>query len=269
MYFRHSKSEQKIPTSRTPLNSFLFNKLYQLKSSADHRGLKNQSFCYAKIIKSLTKYPLPLFSISQAIELEGVGDKTALIIFKILKKHYEQYIKTGNALYPSSQMINADSNSFFSQGGLEEIKIDLNQDFEASNEIITGPELFEEFKVSLNKRSHEDVFDNVKDLEHLKKKLLIEKDSTKPTSKYKLPDPGSVPASVLMSLLAFQSRQSGKYSSKKEIKKVSEEMTVKCAEINNWNCIKTLLKHDIIYKYSNLINLTHIFIELFYFCLKL
>lgn len=49
-------------------------------------------FALLKILKSLSKYPLPIISgiwlnkASQALILEGVGDKTAATIAKLLKK---------------------------------------------------------------------------------------------------------------------------------------------------------------------------------------
>jgi len=242
--------------ARNPHNNHIFEKLSKLKSLAETRGFKNQAYCYAKIMKSLSKYPLPILSVPQLIEIDGVGDKTAHLISKLLKKQYEGVLLSSENNDGSCQFLEKEENE-----SENDLNIDSNDEPE-KNEPSQIPEglnsnFFEEYKMqrtlSVNKRTNHDVV-VTKELEPLKKKSIIDltgKDSmnfSKPKSKYKTPDPDSTPASILMSLLGFQSQQNGKYASKKEIKKISEEMTVKCAEISNWSCLKTLLKHDILYK---------------------
>lgn len=278
------KSEKKFLYSQSccnPVNNFLFEKLLKLKSAADVRGLKNQSFCYAKILKSLSKYPLPLLSVSQAIELEGVGDKTAMLILKILKSHYQDNLLTSKNLENNTNNFNVNSapfgnsyptksnNTFEVSSDIQNFEqkekifedFDLNVDFEAQqfentycvetqeeNIIISNKK--EKSTISKNKRpvsKEETIFD--KDLYLGSKQLLLGKETSKTKSKYKAPDPESVPGSILMSLLAFQTENNAKYASKKEIKKISETLAVKCQEISNWTCLKTLIKHEILYMY--------------------
>lgn len=241
---------------RNPLNNLIFEKLSKMKSIAESRGFKNQAFCYAKILKSLSKYPLPLLSASQLIEMEGVGDKTAHLILKILKKQYEGVMMPyeGNI---ASQVLGKGKEKSNEKEAENEEKDEEGID---ENEEIIGDSqnLFEEFKmqstVSVNKRQKCDV-PFIKELEPLLKRTATDsfigkdsKASTKSTkSKYKMPDPESTPGTILMALLSYGTSQSAKYASKKEIKKASEEMIVKCNEITNWSCIKTLLKHDILF----------------------
>lgn len=63
-----------------PCNQFLIEKFMALKRSADVQKLENQSACYAKIVISLDKYPLPIICMEQALTLEGVGTKMATLI---------------------------------------------------------------------------------------------------------------------------------------------------------------------------------------------
>ena len=238
---------------RNPLNNLIFEKLSKMKSIAESRGFKNQAFCYAKILKSLSKYPLPLLSASQLIEMEGVGDKTAHLILKILKKQYEGVMMPSEGNIATSQVLGK-GNEKEAENEEKDESIDENEEILGDNQ-----NLFEEFKmqntVSVNKRPKCDV-PFIKELEPLLKRTATDnfngKDSkaSKTKSKYKMPDPESTPGTILMALLSFQSSESAKYASKKEIKKASEEMIVKCNEITNWSCIKTLLKHDILYRFE-------------------
>jgi crossover junction endonuclease MUS81 len=63
-----------------PHNKFLMEKFMILKRSADSRHLDNQSSCYRKIIISISKYPMPIDSMEQALMLEGVGQKMAQMV---------------------------------------------------------------------------------------------------------------------------------------------------------------------------------------------
>ena len=272
--YQHSKSEKKSPfasSSRNPLNSFLFEKLSKLKSIAETRGLKNQVFCYAKILKSLSKYPLPILSVSQAIQLEGIGDKTALLLLKLMKKQYESFLLAENSNFSNiSNISNLANLSNFPQiretqsQGFEKVnffeKLDLNEDFETNEENLELSNLeLENFSfeyrnplkrpLPTEKTSKDlEIFNKKPLLERESSKFSKEKESSKITSKYKLPDAESTPGTIILALMGFQSQTNGKYASKREIKKVAEELAVKCGEISHWSCLKTLIKHELLFR---------------------
>ena len=60
-----------------PLNQYYSDKFFKLKRDADMRGMKNQAFCYKRVINALAKYPMPVLCVEQAQFLEGVGDTVA------------------------------------------------------------------------------------------------------------------------------------------------------------------------------------------------
>ena len=60
-----------------PLNQYYSDKFIKLKRDADMRGMKNQAFCYKRVIGALSKYPMPILCVEQAQFLEGVGDTVA------------------------------------------------------------------------------------------------------------------------------------------------------------------------------------------------
>jgi hypothetical protein len=60
-----------------PLNQYFTDKFVKLKKDADMRGMKNQAFCYKRVINALGKYPMPVLCVEQAQFLEGVGDTVA------------------------------------------------------------------------------------------------------------------------------------------------------------------------------------------------
>ncbi len=63
--------------SLNPLNQYYGDKFFKLKRDADMRGMKNQAFCYKRVINALSKYPMPVLCVEQAQFLEGVGDTVA------------------------------------------------------------------------------------------------------------------------------------------------------------------------------------------------
>ncbi len=71
-----------------PANQVIYNKLKQLKVAATMRNKGKIAFCYSKIMMTLARYPLPLLSAGQAVELDGVGEKSAILVDSIIKSHY-------------------------------------------------------------------------------------------------------------------------------------------------------------------------------------
>ena len=61
-----------------PLNQYYSNMFQKIKRDADMRGLKNQAFCYKRVLNALSKYPMPVLCLEQAQFLEGVGDTVAI-----------------------------------------------------------------------------------------------------------------------------------------------------------------------------------------------
>ena len=52
--------------SLNPLNQYYSDKFTKLKRDADMRGLKNQAFCYKRVLNALAKYPMPVLCVEQA-----------------------------------------------------------------------------------------------------------------------------------------------------------------------------------------------------------
>ncbi|KAL4489374.1 hypothetical protein ABPG72_002670 [Tetrahymena utriculariae] len=79
-----------------PCNQFIVDKFIQLERQQQMRRAANMNFTYSKIIKSLQKYPLPILSRQQALQLENVGEKMANLIYSLIKSHYKDYLKNPN-----------------------------------------------------------------------------------------------------------------------------------------------------------------------------
>ena len=45
------------------LNQYYSDKFFKLKRDADMRGMKNQAFCYKRVINALSKYPMPILCV--------------------------------------------------------------------------------------------------------------------------------------------------------------------------------------------------------------
>lgn len=84
----------KAKCARCPDNQEIYNQIQKFKSISDIRRNQNASFSFAKILKTLEKYPIPIISIKQALGLEGVGIKTASLINDVLNTKYETYKQT-------------------------------------------------------------------------------------------------------------------------------------------------------------------------------
>jgi len=67
-----------------PLNQSFVDHFTKLKKTAEYRHMKHIALCYAKIISSICKYPLPIVSQPQAMLLEGVGTNMAKIFQELL-----------------------------------------------------------------------------------------------------------------------------------------------------------------------------------------
>lgn len=247
----NSKYHPATNRSRNPLNQFLVEKFSNLKRMADSKGFKNQSFCYSKILKSLIKYPMPILSLKQMIEIEGIGEKTSYSIMKMIKKNYADYLEDkasvnltdGKAIFD-----NLSENDFASE--------DENYDQILKSTTNKKASLLDSLTNKSNLKRPESLQKN--EFDHPEKKLrlmnsdeLLERSSiskSKQTSKFRAPEPESNPWSILIGLFYFQQNQQRKYATKKEIKSEIEKISFKC-EINNWTSTKTLIKNELIYKF--------------------
>ena len=81
----------KVKCARCSDNQDIYDRIQKLKTISDIRRNQNASFSYAKILKTLEKYPVPIISVKQALGLEGVGIKTASLINEVLNTKYETY----------------------------------------------------------------------------------------------------------------------------------------------------------------------------------
>jgi crossover junction endonuclease MUS81 len=243
--------------SRNPFNQFLVEKFINLKRIADSRGFKNQAFCYGKILRSLIKYPIPILTLKQMTEIEGIGEKTSYSILKMIKKQYAKFVDDKN------NKINDEIND--TEEKTEKIFDNLSEnDFASEDETTDKP-----FGSTANKRNilinsriksslkrpesvQKNEFDRYdKRLKTFESEELLEKQSnSKPTSKYKIPEVESNPWAILIGLFCFQQNQQKKYATKKEIKIEFEKLSFKC-EINNWNSLRTFVKNELIYKYPS------------------
>jgi hypothetical protein len=43
-----------------PLNDYYFQAFMKLKRDADLKNMRNQSFCYKRVLCALSKYPMPI-----------------------------------------------------------------------------------------------------------------------------------------------------------------------------------------------------------------
>ena len=85
---KQSKPKKKTLHCLNPLNLPIYNKIKQLKVAATMRNKGKIAFCYSKIMMTLARYPLPILTAGQAIDLDGVGEKSAILIDSIVKSHY-------------------------------------------------------------------------------------------------------------------------------------------------------------------------------------
>ena len=248
----NSKYHPVTNRSRNPLNQFLVEKFSNLKRMADSKGFKNQSFCYSKILKSLIKYPMPILSLKQMIEIEGIGEKTSYSIMKMIKKNYSDYLedKTNtNVVEERAIFDNLSENDFASEDENNDrilLKSTTNKkgsliDSQANKSNLKRPESLQK-----NEFDHPEKRLKLMDSEELLERSSISKSNK--TSKCRAPEPESNPWAILIGLFYFQQNQQRKYATKKEIKSEIEKISFKC-EINNWTSTKTLIKNELIYKF--------------------
>ena len=55
------------------------------------RGMKNQAFCYKRVINALSKYPMPVLCVEQAQFLEGVGDTVAQRFAQMIQEREKEF----------------------------------------------------------------------------------------------------------------------------------------------------------------------------------
>ena len=55
------------------------------------RGLKNQAFCYKRVLNALAKYPMPVLCVEQAQFLEGVGDTVAQRFAQMITEREKEF----------------------------------------------------------------------------------------------------------------------------------------------------------------------------------
>ena len=53
--------------------------------------MKNQSFCYKRVITALSKYPMPILCVEQAQFLEGVGDTVAQRFSQMIAEREKEF----------------------------------------------------------------------------------------------------------------------------------------------------------------------------------
>lgn len=63
----------------------------KIKKDADTKGMKNQSFCYKRVICALAKYPMPILCVEQAQFLEGVGDTVAQRFSQMIAEREKEF----------------------------------------------------------------------------------------------------------------------------------------------------------------------------------
>jgi len=56
------KTSRKVRSAKNEANQFIYDKFDSLRKAAMMRNNKNVVNCYAKILRSLEKYPLPILS---------------------------------------------------------------------------------------------------------------------------------------------------------------------------------------------------------------
>ena len=74
-----------------PLNQYYSDKFVKIKKDADAKGMKNQSFCYKRVISALSKYPMPILCVEQAQFLEGVGDTVAQRFSQMITEREKEF----------------------------------------------------------------------------------------------------------------------------------------------------------------------------------
>ena len=74
-----------------PLNQYYIEQFIKLKKDADFKNLRNQSFCYKRVVIALSKYPMPLLCAQQCQYLEGVGDIVAHKFTQMIQDREKEY----------------------------------------------------------------------------------------------------------------------------------------------------------------------------------
>ena len=64
--------------ANNPLNQYYVEQFIKLKNDSDFKNIRNQSYCYKRVIIALSKYPMPILCPQQTQFLEGVGDTVAI-----------------------------------------------------------------------------------------------------------------------------------------------------------------------------------------------
>jgi len=55
-----------VQRAMNPLNQYYIDKFLKLKKDADSKGMRNQAFCYKRVLAALGKYPMPILCVDQA-----------------------------------------------------------------------------------------------------------------------------------------------------------------------------------------------------------
>ena len=74
-----------------PLNQYYVDQFIKLKKDADFKNLRNQSFCYKRVLLALAKYPMPILCGQQCQFLEGVGDTVAHKFVQMIQDREKEY----------------------------------------------------------------------------------------------------------------------------------------------------------------------------------
>eukprot|EP01017_Pseudomicrothorax_dubius_P031459 TRINITY_DN4020_c0_g1_i4.p1 TRINITY_DN4020_c0_g1~~TRINITY_DN4020_c0_g1_i4.p1 ORF type:complete len:569 (+),score=135.95 TRINITY_DN4020_c0_g1_i4:153-1859(+) len=167
-----------------------------------------------KILKSLAKYPLPLLSASQALHLEGVGNKMAALIGSVVRQKYKDFLvdeDQENKKRPPQEEETEPEREEISELRPEPKRLDIVNEEDNSNISIRS--------------------------------------ATRTYNPPKL----STSWATLIALAMFEAQKSRKYADKREIKDMITQVNRDYStniEINNWSFIKTLIKHNLVTAYD-------------------
>ena len=86
--------------SYNKFNQFYVDEFNNYYKEAKDKNNKNMVTIYKKLITSVQKYPLPIISSSQALSLEGIGEK-CIKTFELIINKYKIKIRNENIDYVS------------------------------------------------------------------------------------------------------------------------------------------------------------------------
>ncbi|CAD8132004.1 unnamed protein product [Paramecium pentaurelia] len=217
--------------SKNPHNQFIADHIVELKNRCLRTGQDKLAFIYQKIIQSLQKYPMPLLCEDQVQMLQGVGDKTSVMILQLIKKQYQQYEIPFHKFNEALIQDNLDV--------INEQEDDMDQIYSES----CPPSMI--YNDETSKRKDKQIQSSF--IDELRKQVIKPGPDLQSKSKRQYqPGKNSKSGQVLMSLYKFQKSENKLFASKKQIKEQLREICN--TELSSWNAIETLEKHQLIQK---------------------